>query len=94
MPPIPPLDDPGSAFIEAACVPRDAHQFGTLEEAEMILARYPYVATSSIYAAALIADEPTVRMFLARDPASAIMKRGATRLGRAHASLLLAISEA
>ena len=74
--PVLPLDDPASAFIEAACVPRDAHQFGTLEEAEMILARYPYVATSSIYAAALVADEPTVRMFLARNPASAMTKGG------------------
>jgi ankyrin repeat protein len=58
-------------------VPRDAHQFGTLEEAEMILDRHPYVATSSIYAAALLADEATVRMYLARDPASATMKGGA-----------------
>jgi ankyrin repeat protein len=76
VPPVLALDDPASAFIEAACVPRDAHQFGTLEEAEMILARYPHVATSSIYAAALVADEPTVRMFLARDPASAMTKGG------------------
>jgi ankyrin repeat protein len=76
VPPVLALDDPASAFIEAACVPRDAHQFGTLEEAEMILARYPYVATSSIYAAASVADEPTVRMFLARDPASAMTKGG------------------
>jgi ankyrin repeat protein len=76
VPPVLALDDPASAFIEAACVPRDAHQFGTLEEAEMILARYPHVATSSIYAAALVADEPTVRMFLARDPANAMTKGG------------------
>lgn len=76
MPPAPPLDDPASAFIEAACVPRDAHQFGTLEEAQTIRARYPHVATSSIYAAALVADEPTVRMFLAREPASATTKGG------------------
>jgi len=76
VPPVFPLDDPASAFIEAACVPRDAHQFGTLEQAEMILARYPHVALSSIHAAAVVADEPTVRMFLARDPASAIMTGG------------------
>jgi hypothetical protein len=76
VPPAPPLDDPASAFIEAACVPRDAHQFGTLEEAQTIRARYPHVATSSIYAAALVADEPTVRMFLAREPASATTKGG------------------
>jgi hypothetical protein len=40
--------DPASAFIEAACVPRDAHQSGTLEDAEMILTRYPFVATGGI----------------------------------------------
>jgi ankyrin repeat protein len=68
--------DPTSAFIEAACVPRDAHQSGTLEDAEMILTRYPFVATGSIYAAALVADEATVRTFLARDPASATEKGG------------------
>ena len=71
-----PLEDPASAFIEAACVPREAHQSGTLEEAEMILTRYPFVATDSIYAAALLADEPVVRAFLARDPACATTKGG------------------
>jgi ankyrin repeat protein len=71
-----PLDDPASAFIEAACVPREAHQSGTLEEAEMILTRYPSVATDSIYAAALVADETLVRAFLARDPASATTNGG------------------
>lgn len=76
MPPILPFDDPASAFIEAACVPRDAHALGTLDEAEAIRARYPSVATSSIYAAALLADEPTVRQFLARDPAGATAKGG------------------
>jgi len=68
--------DPASVFIETACVPRDAHQSGTLECAEMILARYPFVATGTIYAAALVADEATVRTFLARDPASATDKGG------------------
>jgi ankyrin repeat protein len=71
-----PLDDPASAFIEAACVPRDAHPTGTLDEAELILARHPSVARSSIYAAALIADEAAVRQFLAHDPASATTKGG------------------
>jgi ankyrin repeat protein len=74
--PVSSLDDPALAFIEAACVPRNAHQSGTLEEAEMILAQYPYVATTSIYAAALVADEATVCTFLARDPASAMTKGG------------------
>jgi ankyrin repeat protein len=71
-----PLDDPASAFIEAACVPRDAHQSGTLEEAEMILTRHPFVAADSIYAAALVAAEPVVREFLAHDPACATTSGG------------------
>jgi ankyrin repeat protein len=71
-----PLDDPAAAFIEAACVPREAHQSGTLEEAETILARHPSVATGSIYAAALLADETLVRSFLARNPASATTSGG------------------
>jgi hypothetical protein len=38
------VDDPVGAFIRAACVPRnDSHNSGTLEEAELILARYPHV---------------------------------------------------
>jgi hypothetical protein len=57
-------------------VPREAHNSGTLEEAEMILARYPAVATSSIYAAAILADEGTVGAFLNSDPASANTKGG------------------
>ncbi len=72
----PPPDDPASAFIEAACVPRDDHRSGTLEHAERILSRYPFVATASIYAAALLADEAAVRTFLARDPAGATAKGG------------------
>lgn len=70
------LSDPMAAFMEAACVPLDAHSSGTLEEAEMILARYPHVATASIYTAALLADEATVRAFLVRDPAMASAKAG------------------
>lgn len=70
------LDDPASAFIEAACSPRHGHRSGTLEEAEMILAQYPQVAASSIYTAAILADEATVRAFLARDPSTATSKGG------------------
>ena len=70
------LDDATSRFIEAACSPRHGHRSGTLEEAEMILARYPHVAPSSIYTAAILADEATVRDFLARDPSSATAKGG------------------
>jgi ankyrin repeat protein len=70
------LDDPTAAFIEAACSPRDAHRSGTLEEAEMILARYSHVAASSIHTAAILADEANVRAYLARDPSSATAKGG------------------
>jgi ankyrin repeat protein len=63
------LADPVAAFIEVACVPRHAsHDSGTLEHAEMILARYPEVAGSNIYAAAILADEVRVPGFLAGDP--------------------------
>src|SRR5271170_8399545 len=65
------LSDPAAAFIEVACVPRHSgHRSGTLEHAEMILSRYPHVAASSVYTAAILADEPTVRGFLSRDPKS------------------------
>jgi ankyrin repeat protein len=70
------LVDPVAAFIEAACVPHHGHSSGTLEEAETILARYPHVAASSIYSAAIVADEASVRAFLAHDPASATAKGG------------------
>ncbi|MBV9405936.1 MAG: ankyrin repeat domain-containing protein [Acidobacteriaceae bacterium] len=68
------LDDAASRFIEAACSPRHGHRSGTLEEAEMILTRYPHVAASSIYTAAILADEASVRAFLARDASSATAK--------------------
>jgi ankyrin repeat protein len=72
-----PLDDPITAFIRAACVPRnDSHASGTLDEAEMILAREPRVARANIYTAAILADEAGVREFLARDRASATAKGG------------------
>lgn len=70
------LNDPVAAFINAAAVPLDAHNSGTLDEAEAILARYPHVATANIHTAALLADEATVRAQLARDPASATAKGG------------------
>jgi len=71
------LTDPIAAFIEVACVPRHSgHGSGTLEHAEMILSRYPEVAKSNIYTAAILADEATVREFLARDAGSATAKGG------------------
>jgi ankyrin repeat protein len=71
------VTDPVNTFIEFACVPIHGwHASGTLEHAEMILARHPHVAASSIYAAAVVADEPTVRAFLARDSSLATATGG------------------
>jgi ankyrin repeat protein len=71
------LPDPVAAFIEVACVPRHSfHGSGTLEHAEMILSRYPQVAASNVYTAAILADESTVRGFLSRDPKGATAKGG------------------
>ncbi len=71
------LDDPVAAFIEVACVPRHSrHSSGTLEHAEMILAKYPQVAASNVYTAAILADEAGVRNFLSRDPKSSIATGG------------------
>jgi ankyrin repeat protein len=71
------LADPVSTFIEVACVPRHTgHGSGTLEHADLILTRYPQVATASIHTAAILADEPTVRTLLSRDPSAATAKGG------------------
>jgi ankyrin repeat protein len=71
------LADPVAAFIEVACVPRhSSHASGTLEHAEMILSRYPQVAANNIYTAAILANEPSVRAFLSREPKSATAKGG------------------
>ncbi len=73
------LSDPVSAFIQAACVPRDAsHASGTLERAELILKRYPEVARANIHTAAILADENSVRNFLSTD------RRNATQPGGPH----------
>jgi ankyrin repeat protein len=66
------LPDPVAAFIEAACVPRHSgHSSGTLEYAQLILARYPHVATANIHTAAILADEPTVKKLLIQNPKDA-----------------------
>ncbi|HEX7085297.1 MAG TPA: ankyrin repeat domain-containing protein [Vicinamibacterales bacterium] len=72
------LDDPVAAFVDAACVPRDGrdHRSGSLDEANAILERYPHVARASVYTAAILADEPAVRAFLARDPGDAVRQGG------------------
>jgi ankyrin repeat protein len=66
------LEDPLNTFIEVAGVDRHGwHASGTLEHADMILARYPAVATGSIHSAAVLGDEAAVRGWLARDAALA-----------------------
>lgn len=71
------VSDPVVAFIEAACVPRDAwHSSGTLDRAEAILEAHPEVASSDIYASAVLGDAAAVRRFLALDARSATAKGG------------------
>lgn len=71
------LSDPVSLFIEFASVPRHGwHGSGTLEQAELIRSRYPHVATASIYAAAVLADEKAVRAYLEENPALATAPGG------------------
>jgi len=71
------VSDPVTAFIEAACVPRDSgHSSGTLERAEAILAAHPEVASNNIYAAAILGDVVGVRRFLAIDARNATAKGG------------------
>ena len=72
------VTDPVVAFLVAACVPRNAHNSGTTEEAEAVLARYPNVARANIYTAAVLGEEAAVRNFLAADP------KIATRVGGAY----------
>jgi ankyrin repeat protein len=71
------LDDPISTFLEVACVDRHGwHGAGTLDHAEMILARYPEVGTANIYSAAVLGDAATVRAQLAGDRRLATAKGG------------------
>jgi ankyrin repeat protein len=64
------IDKAHDEFIEAAV------WHGSLEPAAAILAVNPAIATHSIHAAAILGDAPTVRQFIARDPASATEKGG------------------
>jgi ankyrin repeat protein len=71
------LPDPVAAFIEAACIPRHSgHSTGTLEHAQLILERYPHVATANIHTAAILADEPTVKKLLTQTPKDATATGG------------------
>lgn len=75
--PVQPQDDPVSAFIKAACVPRDSgHSSGTLDRAEAILAEHPEVAADNIHTAAILGDDVLVRHFLNRDKNNATVKGG------------------
>jgi ankyrin repeat protein len=71
------ITDPVAAFLAVACSPRHTgHSSGTLEHAELILARYPEVARANVHTCSVLADEDGVREFLGRDPASATAKGG------------------
>ena len=63
------VTDPVAAFIAAASTPRGGadHTSGTLEEADLLLARHPQVATINIYTAVLLGDDTSVKRFLATD---------------------------
>lgn len=62
------IKDPVAAFLIAASVPRGTwHASATLDEAEMIRARYPQVYRADIYTAAVLGDEDQVRSHLGRD---------------------------
>lgn len=77
MPLGPATDQEVASFVAAACVPLEGwHGEGDLADAEALLAAQPSLATDSIYTAAILGDEATVRAFLARAPASATDKGG------------------
>ena len=61
-------------FIVAACVPRDAHGSGTLDDAEAIRVAHPRVAVDGAYAAAVLGDFEELERLLPGD----------TRLATAH----------
>ena len=71
------IDDPLNTFIEMASVDRHGwHAAGTLEHANLILSRYPEVATANIYSAAVLGDASAVRTCLAQDRSVASTKGG------------------
>jgi ankyrin repeat protein len=62
------LDDPLNTFIALACVDRyGSHGTGTLEYADLVLARYRQRVPGDIFSAAVLGDFPAVRAWLARD---------------------------
>lgn len=72
-----PSGNPLSAFITAACVPvNGTHTDGTLDAADAILAQHTEIATASIYSAAILGDEATVKQMLSANPSLASEKGG------------------
>jgi len=63
-------------FIVAACVWRSAHGWGTLDEAEAILATDPAMPERDVRAAAIVGDADAVGRLLATDPAQATVRGG------------------
>jgi ankyrin repeat protein len=71
------MPDPVAAFIDAASVPLDSgHASGTLDRAQSILAEHPEIASSNMYAAAVLGDDKSVRRLVERHPAAATAKGG------------------
>jgi ankyrin repeat protein len=71
------LKDPESLFLEFGSVERHGwHGSGSLQQAELVLSRYPRVATANIYTAAVLVDPIALRAFLAGDPALATTAGG------------------
>ena len=70
--------DPLRAFVEAASVPRtgSSHTSGTLDVAQAVLSEHPWIATHSIYTAAILGDDTSIHRFLTRNPKDATSKRG------------------
>ena len=70
------LKDPREAFIRAACVPREWHASGTLEDAEAILAAYPERCEQRHLYGSILGDDAAVSRFLSSDPGNAMAKGG------------------
>lgn len=65
-----PVMDTIDSFIKASV------WYGTTDEAEALLASFPFIAESSIYTAALLGNQNAVVRFLANDPSLATVKGG------------------
>lgn len=65
------------AFLLSASAPLDSgHSSGTLDEANVLLAAHPELATANIYTAAVLGDADSVERFVAADPALAAAPGG------------------